>query len=268
MLATGLKHSKAGKAERKIRRLTKALGAVRELDVTLHLLSDLTQSDKHARTALEEVRAHVVAERDQRRERMLKRLGGVNASKLERRLASVAEAIERSQGDEWRTTLATRLLGRAKRLGAAIEEAGQMYAPEGLHNVRIAAKKLRYGLELAADGGVPGATPLLRPIRRVQDVLGRLHDLQILQTHVAAVQAGAEAERPGMHEALASLARHIEDECRHLHGRYLMSADTLCQACDVIRTKLVHEMQKPRSRRPLKMMLPRRSSAAASGGRR
>ena len=36
VLAAGLKHSKAGKASRKIRRLTRALGTVRELDVTLH----------------------------------------------------------------------------------------------------------------------------------------------------------------------------------------------------------------------------------------
>ena len=44
VLATGLKGSKAGKATRKIRRLTRALGTVRELDVTLTLLDELAQS--------------------------------------------------------------------------------------------------------------------------------------------------------------------------------------------------------------------------------
>src|SRR5689334_16692063 len=38
VLATGLHGSKAGKAQRKIRRLTRALGSVRELDVTIQLL--------------------------------------------------------------------------------------------------------------------------------------------------------------------------------------------------------------------------------------
>ncbi|MBA2304515.1 MAG: CHAD domain-containing protein [Acidobacteria bacterium] len=268
VLTAGVKHSRGGKAARKIRQLTRALGAVRELDVTLHLLGDLTQSGAHARTALEEVRARVVAERDERRARMLKRLDSVNVSKLDRRLASVADALDRSEVEEWRGVLSGRLLRRAKHLSAAIDEAGQMYAAEWLHAVRIAAKKLRYGLELAADGGIPGAAPLLRPIKRAQDVLGRLHDLQVLQTHVAAVQAGAGAERPGMHEALESLARHIEDECRHLHGRYLMSAGALREACDVIRTRLVPDMQKPRGRRPLKMALAARATPAAAGARR
>jgi CHAD domain-containing protein len=273
VLATGLKHSKAGKARRKIRRLTRALGTVRELDVTLHLLGDLAQSGEHPRTAIEEVRARVVGERDERRAAMLKRLDHVNTSKLDRRLASVAEALEKSDDEEWRGVLSTRLLKRSKRLSKAIDDAGHMYAADRLHAVRIAAKKLRYGLELAADGGVPGAAPLLRPIKRTQDVLGRLHDLQILQHHIAAVQAAPGAERPGMHEALESLARHVEDECRHLHGRYLMSAGTLRQACTVIETTLVAEVQRPRvqSRRPLKMKkmtLAAKPSAAAAAGRR
>ena len=34
-------------------------------------------------------------------------------------------------------------------------EAGQMYNPERLHQVRIATKKLRYGLEIAGEGGDP-----------------------------------------------------------------------------------------------------------------
>src|SRR5438445_7832421 len=40
VLTAGLHHSKSGKAQRKIRRLTPALGTVRELDVTLHLIDE------------------------------------------------------------------------------------------------------------------------------------------------------------------------------------------------------------------------------------
>ena len=46
--------------------------------------------------------------------------------------------------------------------------------------MRIAVKKLRYALELAADADHVKASPDLRQLRRVQDVLGRLHDLQVL----------------------------------------------------------------------------------------
>lgn len=267
VLAAGLKHSKAGKAGRKIRRLTRALGAVRELDVTLHLLGELTQAGNVPRTALEEVRAHVVAQRDNRRTVMLERLDSVNADKLGRRLASVAEALEDSDDERWRSVLSTRLLKRARRLGAAVDEAGQMYGPERLHQVRIAAKKLRYGLELADDSGVREAGPLLRPMKRSQDLLGRLHDLQVLHSHVATVQSGPAAERQGMHDALEVFARRIEDDCRHLHGRYLKSAGPLRELCELIRSRVVPRLEKPRTRRPLKMALGRKPRPAIARAR-
>src|SRR5688572_16524791 len=92
VLATSLKPSKFAKARRKIRRLTRALGTVRELDVTTHLLDEMAQAGTLPRTALEEVRGHVVAERDRRRAVMLERLAEVDTDKLGRRLAAVAEA--------------------------------------------------------------------------------------------------------------------------------------------------------------------------------
>jgi CHAD domain-containing protein len=159
------------------------------------------------------------------------------------------------------------LTKRARRLRAAVDEARQMYAPERLHAVRIAAKKLRYGVELAADSSIPQAMALLRPIKRAQDLLGRLHDLNVLQTHVAAVQAGPGADRPGMHSALDLLARHIEEQCRHLHGRYVMSAASLAETCSVIESRLVPAVRKVPRRAPLKMALRRKRTAAAAGSR-
>ena len=268
MLAIGLKHSKAGKAQRKIRRLTRALGGVRELDVTLRLLGELAQAAALPRTAIEEVRAHVIAERNRRRTAMLGRLDDVNVDKLGRRLTSVAEALQATDSEEWRDVLSARLLKRSQRLGEAIGHAGQMYVPERLHDVRITAKKLRYAIELAADSRVAGASALLRPIKRVQDLLGRLHDLQVLQSHVAEVQAAPRASRPGMHASLDAVTRQLEDECRHLHGRYLMSAGSLQEVCDRIVSDLVPLLEAPPvRRRVLKMALPRKAVRAAGGGR-
>jgi CHAD domain-containing protein len=265
VLAQGLKHSKAGKARRKIRRLTRALGGVREVDVTLHLLDELAAAGEVPRTAIEDVRAHVVGERDRRRAVMLERLEHVNVDKLGRRLASVADALEGSTDESWRDVLGTRLLKRARMLAAAMDQSGHLYVPERLHGVRIAAKKLRYALELAADGGAAAAKPHVRTIKRVQDLLGRLHDLQILQAHIADVQAGSAADRPGMHAALDALARHVEDACRHLHARYLTSAARLREVCEAVPTRVVPQLEKPRPRRALKMGLARKAAAAAGG---
>jgi CHAD domain-containing protein len=268
VLAKGLKHSKAGKARRKIRRLTRALGTVRELDVTLQLISDLMQSGKLSRPALEEVRRHVIEERDRRRGVMLERLEAVDAEKLGRRLTSVVEALAASTDERWRQVLSARLLKRARRLKTAVAHAGHLYAPERLHDVRIAAKKLRYGVELAADGGVRSAAPLVARIKRVQDLLGRLHDMQILQTHIAAVQGGAGAERDGMHQGLEALATHVESECRHLHAKYSMSASAVKEVCETVLSRVVPDTARSRPRRPLKMPLSRQPVANAAGSRR
>lgn len=272
VLATGLKHSKAGKARRKIRRLTRALGGVRELDVTMHLVDELMQGARLPRNALEEVRGHVIAERDRRREVMLQRLEKVDTDKLGRRLESVAETLDGSMEDAWRPVLSARIAKRAVRLEEASAHAGQMYAPERLHDVRIAAKKLRYGLELAADSGVKAAAPLVRRIKRVQDLLGRLHDMQVLQEHIAAVQAGPAASRPAMHNALDAIARYVEAECRHLHGRYLATAASLDELVDAVRSRVLPEVERPRRRRPLKMNLrtavQRKARPAGAGARR
>src|SRR5690349_23459172 len=74
VLTEGLHHSKAGKAERKVRRLTAALGGVRELDVTLQLVDEFADRPDTPRDALAEVRAQVIEDREERRTAMLKRL--------------------------------------------------------------------------------------------------------------------------------------------------------------------------------------------------
>lgn len=262
VLATGLKGSKAGKADRKIRRLTRALGTVRELDVTLLLLDELARSPHVSRTAVEDVRARVLAERDGRREVMLERLKRVNAAKLDKRLSSVGAALQESTGEPWRKALAARLLARSRRLIVAMDAAGHMYAPERLHDVRIAAKKLRYGLELAADSGVREAAVHVRTIKRAQDILGKLHDLQVLQTHVAAVLAGPPSSRAHAREALEDLARHIEDQCRHLHGRYVALVPALRELASAVRKVVIPQLaHAPRRARAAKMGLSRPADA-------
>jgi CHAD domain-containing protein len=255
VLAEDVKSSKARKAHSKVRRLTRALGAVRELDVTLTVLDELAARDTLPRPALEEVRTHVIEERENRRGTMLKRLDKVKVDKLDRRLAAVAAALQGAESERWRDALAARLAKRAKALGTAMSEAGQMYNPDRLHRVRIATKKLRYGLEIATEGGIPSATPLVRQLKKAQDTLGRLHDLQVLEAHVAAVQALPPA-RELPEGSLPTLARALEDECRHLHGRYIVLSTALLATVAATR-HVVAQLVRPAGRRPnLKMVLP------------
>jgi CHAD domain-containing protein len=241
---------------------------VRELDVTIQLLDELARSPYVSRDAVEDVRARVMKERDAKRKSMIARLEEVKVEKLDRRLASVGAALDEATSEPWRKALAERLLRRSRRLSVAMHEAGQMYAPEGLHAVRIAAKKLRYGLELAVGSGLKQAAPHVRTIKRAQELLGKLHDLQVLETHVAAVQAEPRTGRPQSRAALENLARQIEDQCRLLHGRYVASAGALREAAVAVRKVIVPQLaHPPRRARSIKMTLSRPAVRAVAGDR-
>jgi CHAD domain-containing protein len=268
VLTDGLQHTKSGKAQRKIRRLTQALGAVRELDVTLHLIDELAEQPGVPRSALADVRALVIEDRERHRTEMLEQLDSVDGAKLARRLEAVKQGLlHPTPGHTWRTSLGLRIAKRARRLDEAIDEAGQIYAPEPLHQVRIAGKKLRYALEIADESGGAPCGDTLKAIKRVQDALGRLHDLQVLQHHVAAVAAkppAAHRDTPDV--GLAVLGRWIEDECRHLHGRYIGMLPALREALETARRQVAVRVTAPRRARAVKMGLPARRRPALRRG--
>jgi len=262
VLASGIKGTKERKALGKIKRLTRALGTIRELDVTIEILDKLVAKDTLPRPALEAVRGLVVTKRDERRTVMIKRLEQVNQGKLERRLVAMGEVLVETESETWRDALGARMIKRSKALTTAMTQAGRMYAPEQLHQVRIAAKKLRYAMEIAHDTGVKSASAPVRTLKRVQDTLGRLHDLQVLQTHVAAVQAQA-AERSLPDAWLAIVGRALEDECRHLHAGYVAAIPKLTDLIEQARTSVVPELAQ--RARALKMTLKERLVSRAPG---
>jgi CHAD domain-containing protein len=262
VLAAGAKHGR--KARRKIRRVTRALGTVREMDVTMQILDELAQRPRIPRNALEDVRAHVLAERDRRRETMLSRLKEIDTPKLSRRLEQVARDLATVVTPEWREVLAARIQRRAKRLANAIQAAGQMYAPDRLHAVRIAVKKLRYGVELAADARVPTARSLVGTLKRAQETLGRLNDLHVIQGHVAAVQAHPPARRDAADGGLDAIGRTLEEECRHLHARYIAQVPSLVTLTEACRSTLLAQIATVGRRKPVKMLPPREVRSAAA----
>jgi CHAD domain-containing protein len=263
VLSEGLRHAKAGKAERKVRRLTAALGGVRELDVTLQLIDEFADEADAPRAALAEIRAQVIEEREQRRKEMLKRLQHVDTAKIDRRLHSVKDALLQGTAHHaWRATLAVRVARRARRLARAIEEAGQVYAAQPLHEVRIASKKLRYALEIADDTGAAPCAKAVRTLKRVQELLGRLHDLQLLQHYAAAVGAAPRRRRTTPDVALAALTRLAEDECRHLHARYVAQVPALAEVIEIARRDVPARLTARRAARAMKMSLPPRRRAA------
>jgi CHAD domain-containing protein len=256
-----------GKARRRVRKLTRALGRVRELDVALQLLEAEEMVGAAPRRALLAARQHLREERHARREAMLSRLQKLNLKKFERRLVGLTEAAADEDPAAWRRALATRLTRRASRLGTAITDAGAIYVPERLHAVRLAAKQLRYALEIAGEAGVGGAASLAALVRRSQMTLGALQDRTVLLREVQ--DAAERAADPVTRRGLLTLAAALEEAARALHARYLTQRDDLAAALAAVRQQMVPDLAAGR-RAPLKTSLrsARRDAAAGRSARR
>lgn len=223
------------KAGKRVRRITRALGPVRELDVTLMLLAELEEKGTAPSRAIARVRAAVLEERHKRRRAMLEEMSPMRLEKLRKRLVEVAAPevnahVRRSALAE----AAQQASFRAKSLKAAIDRAGGIYLADRLHRVRIEAKKLRYALEIQRELTRSRSTARLNRLKQQQDLLGRVHDLEVLIERAREAQASlAPSNRRAMSE-LNTLIRAVEDQCREGHATYVRGRAALIQLCDAV----------------------------------
>lgn len=224
------------KLARDVRRLTRALGPVRELDVALLTLDELEATGDAPAAAMAKLRQVIRHERRRLQAEMRRQVARVDLDKLARRAATEASkgghsAHQRARdpkrlADAWR-----RAASRAERLRAAIENAAGIYLPDRLHEVRIAVKKLRYAMELTRELSGSRATARIRTLKEVQDLLGRMNDLEVLIARIRAVQ-GSKAPDLRLSSDLDRLVRRLETDCRQLHGHYMASRRKVLAICD------------------------------------
>src|SRR5688572_16748406 len=210
--------SKVKKLNKKMRQLTRCLGPIRELDVELDILEGESKAERGPGRAVEAVRRDVTFRRQVLRRELAENAPVGDVKKLIRKLERLGRSAQAGtkkadkSADQWRAVLATRLLRRARGLRATLVEAGSLYAPDRVHGVRIAIKKLRYALEIANDAGVPGAAVLVRSLKRQQERLGRLHDLELLLKHIRSTDGLRAAGSRG--NDLGAYADSLERDCR------------------------------------------------------
>jgi CHAD domain-containing protein len=255
---------KIRKLNKKMRALTRSLGPIRELDVELGLLENRSKTDGVSDRAVEIVRREVASRRRVLRDELadmaqlgdlkkllkkLERVGG-KASKREEVAEKKPNAKRHKREEElevqWRRVLATRLMRRSKSVATALHSAGPLYVPERLHDVRISSKKLRYALEIASDAGVTAAMPLIRILKRHQERLGHLHDLQVLLKHVRETEASHGAGSKG--NELTMYADWLDVECRRLHADYVERRAEIASVVKDVRHQVVPSLAAPSRR--------------------
>ena len=225
---------KGRKLGRNVRRLTRALGPVRELDVALDMLETLPAGADAPRGAIAKLRQVIREERQRMHAEMCARVGRVDLDKLRRRASAAARkesSHPRRRNPKGVVDAQLRAARRAVRLREAIENAAGIYLPDRLHEVRVAVKKLRYALEVSHELSGSRATARIRTLKEAQDLLGGMHDHEVLIARVRGVQ-GSKAPNLRLSGDLDRVVRRLETECRKIHGQYIALRKKLLAIAD------------------------------------
>ena len=248
------------KHRRRVRRLTRALGPVRELDVALLTLDEFDDRQGTARSRSgrqqgtapsrsgrqgEVPRAGILSlqqairqERTRMQVDMRRTIDRIRLPKLSEKLVAAARKRDkespgpRTVDPKQLAAARDRAARRAERLRIKIENAAAIYLADRLHEGRIAAKKLRYALEIVRDLSRSRATARILTLKRAQDLLGRIHDLEVLIARTRAIQGSPNAPTLRVSADMDLLVRRLETECRRLHGRYIAMRAPLLAICD------------------------------------
>jgi CHAD domain-containing protein len=245
----GLKADTARKLTRRLRRVTRQLGTVRELDVMGLLIQDLCRDTQYASAALSRVAGAVHNERDAAGKRLAAKLPLSKVRRLADRIdqavkdrgADAARSRPRREprpGPAWLWAIDARAARRAATLGDAIDTAGALYDPVRLHGVRIALKKLRYAMELLLEARQRRGSTDLVALKDAQDLLGRIHDREMLVTfirHLQTVQSPPNVTAPRDFESLLSA---LATDCRALHARYMHDRRKILAIADRMRNTI------------------------------
>lgn len=222
---------KRRKLRMRVARITRALGPVRELDVTLALVDELAIERPGLSSALLSLRTELERERRADFGRMRSRVEA-DVKKID---ARVRRLVEMEAGDSaelhGRAALMVRLTRRVEALDEAMRAAGPLYAASPIHTVRIAIKKLRYAFELAQELRLLRSRGVLPRLRNMQQTLGRLHDLQVLHARVDEARAKV-LVADEVAASLDELAAFLEESSRRLHARFLARRDALRQSVE------------------------------------
>lgn len=186
-----------------IRRITRALGAVRDADVYMEHFARYVRDadDDRARVAAAYLVGHRGASRDHDLSRMRHTLAGVDLQGRRHAMLRSLDrfrkraAVEAPLSELARSVLATRLDAFLGHLPAALDSGNTAEQ----HSMRIDGKHLRYALETFSACFPPRKYESLRTRAvRFQDVLGELHDRDVFKAAVDAATRDSDATTHGI----------------------------------------------------------------------
>jgi len=210
--------------------LNDALGRVRELDVMGLQLKALGERQEGLLDGLQPLIDHVALRRDEANESLLPVLDEA-LPYLEEDLVELAQDRSKKRGHVWKLPFVDMcreiILRRIDEAFALEPEARAIENQAELHRMRIALKKARYALELCLPLLGSAAQKGYKPIAKLQEIMGEVHDRDVMRNHLQeargnplsdeAAQAGIDLcaqDRAELHGKMIDLLDKIHDKNR------------------------------------------------------
>ncbi len=191
----------------RVQRVTQTLRDARDADVAAIRLTDMLAAARSIpeRTALRDLLSRLDRKRKQqhfRARKTLKKEDIPGWRKLFREALTSRDAVKAASAARDPSQAAAILESRLQEVFARLGTTGGIEDVGGWHALRIAVKRLRYTVELLADGKSAAASGILRQLRQLQTAMGEMHD-----THLLAKRVRRRWEKGRKAGAAASLLR-------------------------------------------------------------
>jgi len=180
--------NKVQRLRRTMRRVRRLLGEWRNCDVVVEIVAQEQRRTRSPikRGAWETVRRCLVDRRSEQalraRRKLFKRdLGDAFGSLY----ALLDDAVGQESIDASLARLRPGIASAWTQFESTLAKARESYDPTHLHSLRVATKRLRYRLELAHNLGDDRMKPIVGWSKKLQEVLGKWHDRQVLRQMVA-----------------------------------------------------------------------------------
>lgn len=174
---------------KQVKRITRALGDARDLDVQIKFLEDFLKEspDNRDRFGIKRILLRFRQRRGRLQKKVVKPIEQLRAGKVLEEMEAVLRQIRihaRLRPGEFPSPF---FYGAARQaVSARLEEmlSWEIYVKQpdklqALHSMRIAAKHLRYAMETFDPSYSGGLKDYIKPVKRVQELLGEIHDCDV-----------------------------------------------------------------------------------------
>lgn len=216
--------SERKQVQRQLRRITRALGEIRALDVNVKLLRRAARRLPASAAKAREALVHdMLIERSTRLAELRELMNVLGMGKLEQRIRHLITLRDAHHEARRILKAAAEQLNKLRRsMRKRYRQYRKKNTAASFHQFRIAAKRYRYGLEAAEAVFRVEVRSRIRAVEELQDVMGDCHDLQVMLACLADARERWSRKDLPIATGIGHIQRVFRDE---LDGRFERFAD-------------------------------------------